>query len=288
MLLRSCADMPPKTPPKVDPAVYAAIESIIQKELQPIKERLGKIEDDIAKLAGLPQRMDTVEGNMAKLDIAKLADAPDRLDDVEKGVQDASDRLDDIFTRVVPTINAHIARVSEALAEQTLRIDVHRRKWNVIVRGLDGAAGEDEVTTRRAVTRFARDALKIDNPENVRLAACHRVSNKANAGVIVRFSDLSDRDRWLAGTKHLKGLNKKMSVSPDLPPVIRPLKDELMKTRSEMDPDTKSKSRVRYIPKWPFVELKTDGRNPVRPNSTLSQITETVLDLNPLLIINAV
>ena len=254
--------MPPKVA-KVDSELLAAIRNVVKEELQPVTERLDKLDSDIGKLTGLLKRMD----------------------DVEKGLQHTSDRVDSLVTDLLPAINSHIAKLSEALAHQTLKIDVHRRKWNVIVHGLEGAVGEDEVTTRNAVFKFAKDALKVNNAKNTRLAACHRLSRKENSGVILRFCDLADRDKWITGTKNLKDFGKKMSVSPDLPPVLRPLKDELMKTRSELAPDVKSKSRVRYLPQWPFVELRIEGRNPIRPNTSLGAITKTVLGVDPLLVL---
>ena len=98
--------------------------------------------------------------------------------------------------------------------------------------------------------------------------------------MIIRFTDLSQRDEWLAGTSNLKGLEKNFSLTPDLPPVIRPYKDQLMLQRKQMPAEVKSKTRIRYLPKWPFVELRTEGQPPVRPDVTLRDITPTILGLN--------
>ena len=113
--------------------------------------------------------------------------------------------------------------------------------------------------------------------------ACHRLSRKKNAGIIIRFLDLSEHDRWLAATKHLKHVTKKISLSPDLPPVIRPLKDELMQARSELAPELKRKSKMRYTPQWPFVYLHIDGQQPRKPTKTLADVVEAVTELRPLL-----
>ena len=166
---------------------------------------------------------------------------------------------------------------------QTMQIDVHRRKWNLVLHGLNGPAAEDERETRAVCIRFAKDVLKVPDAEDTRIAACHRLSRKQNAGVIIRFADLAQRDRWLAGTRNLRNHDRKVSLSPDLPPVLRPMKDALMLTRSKLAADIKSKSRVRYLPTWPFVELRIDGQPPRRPDTTRADLVTNILGINPVL-----
>ena len=106
------------------------------------------------------------------------------------------------------------------------------------------------------------------------------LSRKKDAGIIIRFTDLSEKDRWLAGTKHLKDHPKKITVSPDITPVIRPYKDELMKFRKAMTPELKSKTCLRYLTEWPFVELRTEGKPPKKPEVTLRDVTPTILGID--------
>ena len=88
---------------------------------------------------------------------------------------------------------------------------------------------------------------------------------------------------WISGTKHLKNYSGKVSISPDLPPVIRPLKDELMETRAKLPTDIKQKSRLKFLTQWPFVELRIQGQSPKRPSSSLSSVTSKMLSIEPLL-----
>ena len=270
-------DLPKENPPKedspsdeeeeedlVDPALLAAIRQVVKEEMKTVNSRLKKIEDSVAKLVELQKRVD----------------------DVERAVQDTSDKLDKLVKEILPAMVDHMAQVSESLAQQTLRGDVHSRKWNMIIHGIDGAAGEEEFTTRSKCLGFARDVLRVADVEKCRLAACHRLSRKENAGIIIRFCDLAQKDQWFAGTKHLRGHPKRISVSPDIPPVLRPMKDGLMKQRSQLEPDQKSKSKVRYLPIWPFVELKIDGQSPIRPSETLSQITQQIIGFDHVMKIN--
>ena len=149
-----------------------------------------------------------------------------------------------------------------------------------MIHGIEGNAKEDGALTRQACVNFAKT---VPDAEATAFAACHRLSQKANAGIIVRFVDLAQRDSWLSGTKHLKNHSRRVSISLDLPPVIRPLKDELMEMRSKLPRDTKQKSKLRFLPHWPFVELRIDGQSPKRPSFSLSAVTSKMLDIEPLL-----
>ena len=74
-----------------------------------------------------------------------------------------------------------------------------------------------------------------------------------------------------------------MSISPDIPPVLRPMKDDLMRKRSELSPDIKSKTKLRYLPSWPYVELKSDGQSPIRPTETLTDITREIIGFDHIM-----
>ena len=247
----------------LDPRIIQAITLAVKDEMKPINERLTSIDKSLIKLVEIEKRVT----------------------DLEKSVQFTSDRMDSLVNELLPSLADHVRKVSNSLAQQTLQMDVHRRKWNMIIHGIDGAAGEDEGVTRAKCVKFAKDVLKVNDADNTHFQACHRLSRKINAGVIVRFCDLKQKDSWLSGTKHLRDYNKKVSISPDIPPVLRPIKDNLMLKRSELEPTIKAKSRVRYLPQWPFVELRIEGQRPTYPAETLESVTAKILGFDPLLVV---
>ena len=100
---------------------------------------------------------------------------------------------------------------------------------------------------------MARTQLRVDAEERD-LAACHRLKRDQDAGIIARFVDLNQRDRWLENAKHLR--DTKISMNVDLPPCLRPLKTELMGIRKKLPPDVKRRSTVKHLPKWPYLVLK--------------------------------
>ena len=228
---------------------------------------------------------DVVGTQLANIDkaLTQLVQINERIEGVEHAMQATSDRLENAITTMLPAITAHMSHLAEALARRQLELEVHRRKWNLVIHGIQGDAKEDGSVTRQTCIKFAKTVLKVPDAEATAFAACHRLSQKPNAGIILRFVDLAQRDSWISGTKHLKNYSGKVSISPDLPPVIRPLKDELMEARAKLPTDIKQKSRLKFLPQWPFVELRIQGQSPKRPSSSLGSVTSKMLSIEPLL-----
>ena len=244
-----------------DPRIEAAFENLIKRV---IKEELGgklrKIDDDLEEIKQLK----------------------DRVEEVEKGLKFSSERLESLVKTTLPSVCAHMTKLAESLALQTLNIDTHRRKWNLVLHGIEGQANEEENLTRDKCVKFAKDVLEVEDASPTHLSACHRLSPKPNSGIIIRFCDLSRRDAWMSGTKNLKSYPKKVSLSPDLPPSIRPMKDELMIKRRDLDTDEKTRSRVRYLREFPFVDLRIANQNSILPTTQKRDLVKTVLGLDPV------
>ena len=169
----------------------------------------------------------------------------------------------------MPALTSHAEKVATALALQTLDLDVHRRKWSLTIQGIKGDAGEEDAVTRKACVDLARNHLGIADANEKGFSACHRLNKRKDAGIIIRFQDLSRRNEWLDGAKNLRTHTERISISPDLPPVLRHLKTELLQKRKDMSPEHKKKSYVK-IPspvavcginycKWP-------PHSPLRPS----------------------
>ena len=268
--------------PDIDPDILTAIRVCIQEEY-------AKVRTDIELLKNsLNDRLDKIDKLSQDITTYKTT-----VSSVESGLQFASTRLDHIEEKVIPAVTRHLSILSQRQLHETLKMDAHRRKWNVVIHGIDGVAGEEESATRQAVKDFAQSALKL-SPDDIRdsiFSACHRLSKKENAGIIVRFVDLMYRDKWLSGARNIQTYltelrppnpTKKISLAIDLPPKIRPLKDNLMKKRKELPLDKRRRSKLRYLAQWPFVELRVDGEATISPAETLFDIAKSTLgvDLN--------
>ena len=231
------------------------------------------------------------------------ADLNGRIEGVEQSLDHAHARLDNIYSHTVPSIVGHLNSVALALTKRILDTDVHRRKWSLNINGLEGLAGENESITRAKCAELASGKEVIDPNTNERtfdkylgirgsserdFAACHRLKQEADAGIIVRFVDLKRRNEWLENAKNLRGTAMSgVSISPDLPPAIRPFKTELLNIRRQLPPDQKSKASIKYLRQWPYVELRIkDSTEPPRQPSHLAQSTalNTILGGHPLVV----
>ena len=176
-----------------------------------------------------------------------LADLKATVNAVETSITYTSGRIDDFCQNSLPTLARHIQEVTTGLALQTMDLDVHRRKWSLTIHGLKGEAGEEEEITSDACVKLAKDHLGIPDPATTDFAACHRLSKQAGSGIIIRFCDLSTRNSWLGNAKQLRDHPDAISISPDLPPVLRPMKKELLAKQKDMPQSQRSKYNLRYL-----------------------------------------
>ena len=160
-------------------------------------------------------------------------------------------------------------------AIKSIDADVYNRKWNVIIHGIDGAAGEAEDETAKKVREMAAENLKIPcamDSTKVPFAACHRLAQKDNAGIIVRFTNLNDRNYWLSNGRELRNSAKNYSISPDLPPILKPLKSEILNHRK--DHPNKKLCKVKYTKSWPYISLNLPNGSTFKPQIKLNDIVK--------------
>ena len=106
-----------------DTRFEAALKKLIQSV---IREELG---DKLTKLNEV---------------IASLEVINTRPKDLEESMSFTAQRLDNVVKTMITAITDHMAQLTEGLVRQTLPIDVHRMKWNVVLHRLDGEIGEEE------------------------------------------------------------------------------------------------------------------------------------------------
>ena len=254
--------MPPKRKPTVGDLTQDELRKLIRDEVSIIQNELKEsLNSDVAELK---ERLSTIDAQLQQA----LA-----LKDTVAAIEEALDQ----------TGQRQVEQAAVSLALQTLDLDVHRRKWALTIQGLKGEAKEDEKVTRSLCVNLAKQHLGVQDASGSDLAACHRLSGNAGSGVILRFRDLSQRNGWLSGAKGLKHHTDRISVSPDLPPVLRPLKTELLNKRKALPPEQKSKSSLRYLKQWPYIELVCGQNDPIRSTVTKEAIAKEVLGIDPYL-----
>ena len=238
--------------------VLVELRQVIHDEIKPVAERLDRLEQQMKLLSDLKQQMSGIENSL----------------------QFVSRRVDDVYQVSLPALATHVEKVATALAMQTMDIDVHRRKWSLTIHGLKGPAQEDDTDTRKACVKLAREQLGIDASLSD-FAACHRLSRSADAGIIMCFRDLGMRNQWLDNAKKLKDYPETISIGPDLPPVLREIKTELLRKRKNLPPDQKKRANIKYLRQWPYLQLAVGANQPIPHKKKKEAIVAKVLGFCP-------
>ena len=227
---------------------------------------------------------ETIEPRLSKMEkqMQELTQVRSAVSALEQPLSFTCDRIDDLYKVSLPTLIIRLEDVTSALAMRGIEKDVHGRKWALTIQGLKGAAGENESATRRSCIELAKDKLGIEQAAAGDFSACHRLKQEANAAIHVRFVDLDKRNLWLQRARRLQNHPEvKVSLSPDLPPVVRPLRSELLKRRAQLPAAVKAKSSIKYLRAWPFVELAVQGRDKVNHDIPQKSVVYNYLSMVP-------
>ena len=83
------------------------IQIVVKQE---VSDRLDRFEQQLTQLSALQQQMG----------------------DITAAIDFTSKKLEDLKSSNLPALYNHVERIAEALAMQTLDLDMHRRKWSLI------------------------------------------------------------------------------------------------------------------------------------------------------------
>ena len=95
--------------------------------------------------------------------------------ELEKSMEYTSENQHHLTQTKLPELSSHLEQLASALVLRTLDMEVHSRKWNLIMQGVKGPANENECTTRETAIVLATTGLRVVNAANSRIAACHRL-----------------------------------------------------------------------------------------------------------------
>lgn len=245
-------------PPGVDPKILEAITFVVRQENVKLDLKLTEV-------------------------LVEMRDLKSKISDLEKGMDDCSFRCEKIRTDFLPGLNNKINDIASALSMHMIDIDNHSRKWSLIINGMKGEAHENQKDTRKACLDLARDHLGIRDAHKTPVAACHRLKQSQDAPVIIRFSNLDDRDDWIRQAKHLRNHPDNVSISPDIAPALRPIKNNLMNKRRLLPNDLKMKSVIKYTKSWPYVELHVNGTRYCDADISKDDIVKRYISVDPSL-----
>lgn len=246
--------------------IREAVRDIIKEE---ITDKLTNLEAKVNALTDMQNAFADLKNQVAQNEAKYQV--------IEDSQHFMNDQLENIKTKEIPSINKKMMDITSNLCINHLDLDTHRRKWTLIVNGLSGQANEPELETRKAVRKFGLEKLKVPNADTQPFAACHRLAQKADAGIIIRFVDLSHRNAWLGCAKNLKVDGSNVSLSPDLHPCLRQLKTDVLLQRKSL-PETKKKgTQVKYCPTWPYVYLRLPDGSTMNPRINKETVVKSLL-----------
>ena len=238
----------------IDEGLMVAIRQIIKEENKPLCD---KIDSAISKLEALNSKYS----------------------DIEKGLTDCAAKIEKTLSDFLPLLSDKVAETATLLSMRMIEMDCHRRKWSLIIQGMKGGPYEKSHETTQKCIELAKSHLNIKEASPSDFAACHRLNGNENSGIIIRFLSLTMRDRWLAGAKGPAGYPGKISISPDLPPVVRSLRKDLASERKSLPLTDKRKSLIRYLKSWPFVELVIKDKPKIQPRVKKDNVVQSFLGI---------
>ena len=240
-------------PPKLsDEQIRSIMREELAKALAPVH-------------TSLEQLTNQVTGLKADIDAVKV-----RQTETESALSFQNTTLEH-FEEMIDKLKQFTVDITTNLAMYVGDLDTHSRKWSLILQGIPGVAGETEQTTRNKCGELGTK-LGVSKPLYVTgVAACHRLSQSANAGIILRFTDLGVRNEWLSKARHLKPQDK-ISISPDIPPKFRHMKTAVLDARKTLTAEEKRTSKIKHLPSWPYVELSINGNKQLPVQSKLDAV----------------
>ena len=161
--------------------------------------------------------------------------------ELKQMVDDATERIADrINAQLEQSVSIAVKKATGALVEtidsqqleiQTLRnrcqdtdnrmlkLESYSMRENLIISGVMENDNETEEDLRKSLDDLF-DELELD-PDNISINRCHRISsrgtNKTVRDIIVRFTNLGDKQRILRSSHHLKGRDSPIYINEQFP-----------------------------------------------------------------------
>ncbi len=151
--------------------------------------------------------------------------------DVETATSNHAERLDELEMKTLPQIKATVDKQVHELEEKLLLLELHDRKNNVLVYGVEEKENEDVKTVLLDVWH-QNFAVSNDQLERgIVMTDCHRLPQSQHAKrdkdgnlpprpIIVKFGYTHD-SHFFTNTRNMKRGNHKIRVLQDLPPVMK-------------------------------------------------------------------
>ena len=260
---------------KLRKTIRDLVTDIIREE---VTSKLKILEDKVVELGNMQNVIVNIQSRMTQTE-AKVKTIESTVDDMDKSITFVNKQITELESSVIPSLDNKFRDLTTKVCMNLLDMDTHRRKWSLILNGLKGEAKEHDSLTREKVKTFGKEGLKVTDADSHNFAACHRLAQNKDSGVIVKFLDLSQRNMWLTNAKNLKGSQYRVSITPDLHPCLRKLKINVLQMRKDLTSDQRNGANVRYSPSWPYVYIRMSDGSTKNPQITKQSIVKDFLHL---------
>lgn len=197
-----------------------------------------------------------VDGSLNKIR-SDITEVKQRVSSLEDSAAWQEQETEDIKHKLIPGVEDMIHQ----LEEKQLQLDVWGRKWNLVIKGIDGKGGEDSSETTRKLRETLETKLNMakETVENMTFQAVHRLKGGKpdRKNIIARWVNLEQRDAVLTAARRLPP-GSGLSVLVDLPPDLATDRDDILRYRATLSQEEKKKTRVNYLKEAPFVMLRTE------------------------------
>lgn len=248
----------------IDQPTWSSIAHLISKAISiGFSEEMSKFDIKSTVDTSVKAYFDTLNSRIDNLErevtAIKNEDLTGKITSLENSLQSYAKSVESVQKNTLPSLVDHFNCAVTAIALNGLDMNVHRRKFTLVVQGIKGKAKEPAEETRSELIKKVKSAMGIElSPSD--FAACHRLDNlKPNSGIHARFVDLSKRDLLLSNARKLAKLPQKdqFSLSIDVPPCLRKVRKELADIRKDLPPASKKQSYIKNLPSFPYFELVT-------------------------------
>ena len=188
--------------------------------------------------------------------------------DVEKATSNHAERLDEITQETFPQLKSEVDNKVAELQEKLLLLEIHDRKNNLLIYGVEEKENEDIKSVMLDVWHHNFAVSDEQLERGVVMTACHRLPQSRFArqdedgklpprSVIVRFGYDSDR-QFFGNPKNMKR-GSKLRVLEDLPPVMKRERGRLASIAYKLRKDQQQMTRI--VVKKTTVSLLYKPRN---------------------------
>ncbi|KAK3107739.1 hypothetical protein FSP39_021213 [Pinctada imbricata] len=184
----------------------------------------------------------------------ELLEVKTRVTDIEKYVENLEQSLTDINEKSIVNIEQSISDE----AHEREKLEQWGRKWNIVVKGVEGNTKETPRETDHKVRSFFVTSLKLDDRVvgGMIFQAVHRLpsGDPSKRNIIVRLNSLIDKEDVIQAARKLpKGSG--YSVIPDLNPTANKLRIHLLGELRSMPQEQRKSHRLIYLKDYSFVAI---------------------------------